>query len=582
MFRWKRDPKKDSRPIARRFGVFESLESRRLLTNMPFGAQPGDTGEFMLGTIVVTPVFFESNGVVDSSTENWNSAHIQQTLAKIDEALDWWVTSLQGLNTVHQLSFVVDTTFATQPVQTAYEPINRRSNDYELYANEFLQSQGLGSGNVLSDVRAFNHAQRQKFDTNWSFTMFVVNSQNQGDGLFAPGGSFNRAFAFAGGLFMVVPSTRPASTFAHETGHMFWARDEYVGGGSYYNYRGYYNSQNVNASDNPTPGFVQQPSIMAAGTLLSNAYQNFTSAPSTFAQIGWQDSDGDGIFDVLDVSSELTGNGNWDFAQGVYRFVGRAEVKTLPNQNSSGSGNDITLNKIRQIEYRIDSGSWQVIAQPNAYQVDLELEIPLTPGAQQVELRARDSTTTVTSNVFAAVRSPWQNPARLQDVNDDGRISAMDALLVINALNSSHPSDLSEAEPPSPPNPPYIDVNGDMRLTALDALWVINYLNSQSNFQAGGGGGPFGGEGEAFAAPPNEAFFFVRPSEPTIESPGIFASQPGSGTGLETSDLEIASVASSPRLIPQVSADLALEGALEESLADPQWLDLLAISHLNC
>ncbi|HAC90363.1 MAG TPA: hypothetical protein DCF63_06970, partial [Planctomycetaceae bacterium] len=425
-------------------------------------------------------------------------------------------------------------------------------------------------------------AQRQKFDTNWSFTMFVGNRQTQGDGQFAPGGSFNRAFAFAGGLFMVVPSTRPASTFAHETGHMFWARDEYAGGGSYYNYRDYYNTQNVNAADNPIPGFVQQPSIMAAGTLLFNAYQNFTSAPSTFAQIGWQDSDGDGIFDVLDVPSQLTGSGSWDFAQGVYRFVGRAEVKTLPNQNSSGSGNDITLNKIRQIEYRIDSGPWQVIAQPNAYQVDLELEIPITSAVQQVELRARDSATTVTSNVFAAVRSPWQNPEWFQDVNDDGRISAMDALLVINALNSSHPSDLSEAEPPSPPSPPYIDVNGDMRLTALDALWVINYLNSQSPFQGGGGGGPSGGEGEAFAAPPIEEFVFVRPAEPLIESSGIVGSQPGSGTGLQTSDLEIASVAFNPRLIPQVSADLALEGALEEPLADSQWLDLLAGFHLHC
>ena len=32
---------------------------------------------------------------------------------------------------------------------------------------------------------------------------------------------------------MIVPAGRPASTFAHEIGHMFWARDEYPGGGSY-------------------------------------------------------------------------------------------------------------------------------------------------------------------------------------------------------------------------------------------------------------------------------------------------------------------------------------------------------------
>ncbi len=49
---------------------------------------------------------------------------------------------------------------------------------------------------------------------------------------------------------------------------MFWARDEYAGGGSSADRRGYYNTQNLNAADNPAQGFVQQPSIMATGSLL--------------------------------------------------------------------------------------------------------------------------------------------------------------------------------------------------------------------------------------------------------------------------------------------------------------------------
>lgn len=181
-------------------------------------------------------------------------------------------------------------------------------------------------------------------------TIFVVDSRNDSDGQFAVGGSFSKAFSFAGGLFMVVPSTRPASTYSHETGHLFWARDEYAGGGSYSDFRGYYNTQNTNAANNPTPGFVQQPSIMAASTLLETAYSTHTSPASTLAMVGWQDSDGDGVFDVLDVPHQLTGTGYWDAASGDYKFVGNATVRTLPNRNPSGQGNDITINRIREIE----------------------------------------------------------------------------------------------------------------------------------------------------------------------------------------------------------------------------------------
>lgn len=402
---WKQAKLRRGYSASARRVFFESLEPRRLLASLPFGANANDTAEFMLGSVVVTPVFLESSGATDPNIENWNSGDIQQTLDKIDQAMDWWVESLARLNTVHDLSFTIDTTFATSPAASAYEPINRRSNDYVLYVNEFLQNQGYTSGNIESEMRKFNNDQREKFGTDWAFTIIVANSefqnsQDQSGGQFALGGSFRRAFGFAGGLFMVVPSSRPASTFAHETGHMFWARDEYSGGGTYFSERGYYNSRNENASDNPTPGFVQQPSIMASGTLHDTAYANFTSAPSTFAQIGWQDSDSDGIFDVLDEPIKLEGSGYWDVAGGVYRFSGAAQVQTLPNLNSSGLKNDITLNRIRQIEYRIDGGNWQVFSQPNQYEVDLDLAIPVPANSTTIEIRARDNDTTVTSNIF--------------------------------------------------------------------------------------------------------------------------------------------------------------------------------------
>lgn len=398
----------------------EVLESRRVRAALPYGAAPNDTGEFMLGRIAVTPVLLESNGQVDPSTENWNKAHIDEVLSNLGQGLEWWQDLLATKTSAHSLQWVVDRTYADQPVQTAYEPINRVSNDYALWTQEFLMRIGFNKSSSLEEnMRAFNDSQRQKQNADWSFTIFIVNSQQEADGTFAQGGSFSRAFAFAGGLFFVTPSTRPASTFAHETGHMFWARDEYAGGGSYYLQRGYYSTQNTNGVDNnPDPKFQQAASIMSAGALLDTAYTDVISPASTLAMIGWQDSDGDGIFDVLDVPLRLDGVGRIDVTTGNYHFVGQAKVQTLPNRNPSGLGNDITLNKVSRIEARIGEGQWQTVLQPDAYEAALDLSIPVAgQSGGTLQLRAVDDATGITSNLFEGAIGALPDATPLTGIN---------------------------------------------------------------------------------------------------------------------------------------------------------------------
>jgi hypothetical protein len=58
-------------------------------------------------------------------------------------------------------------------------------------------------------------------------------------------------------------------------------------------------------------------------------------------------------------------------------------------------------------------------------------------------------------------------------VNGDGNVSPLDALLVINALNTSGARPLVGVNLGST----YWDVSGDMYLSPLDALLVINGLN---------------------------------------------------------------------------------------------------------
>src|SRR6186713_1397288 len=83
--------------------------------------------------------------------------------------------------------------------------------------------------------------------------------------------------------------------------------------------------------------------------------------------------------------------------------------------------------------------------------------------------------------------SVWQNQCNSLDVNNDGVVVPIDALIPINRLNDIGPGDLpipSESDDP----PPYYDTTGDGKLVPLDVLKVINALNkipSSEDFSVG-------------------------------------------------------------------------------------------------
>ncbi|MDG2220769.1 MAG: dockerin type I domain-containing protein [Rubripirellula sp.] len=399
----RRKPKR----IRRRFRPIrvERLENRQLLAADSIGVTPIDNAEFMLGNVVVTPVLFESDGRIDASTQDWDIAggEIDQVIGRITEGANWWSTTLDGLETNHELNFTVDETFAQSPFEIPYEPIEGSSEVFSLWVGDFLQSNGYGVGQAMSvsenlegAVREFNHDQRIKHDADWSFTIFVVDSSDDFTGLFKAG-RFRGAFAFAGGLFIVAPSTRPASTMAHEMGHMFWARDEYSNNIPWDATRGYYDAQNYNAISNDTPGFVQDISIMRGGSALAEAYSTHYSAEASLAQIGWRDSDGDGIFDLADVPLDLQGSGYFDASTSTYRFVGSASAVPLMNQNSSGPQSDMTLNRVRRLEYRLDEGPWLLAAEPNGQVVMIDETVSIAQSFDEIHWRVVDDQVGVTS-----------------------------------------------------------------------------------------------------------------------------------------------------------------------------------------
>ncbi|MEM6978821.1 MAG: dockerin type I domain-containing protein, partial [Planctomycetota bacterium] len=101
----------------------------------------------------------------------------------------------------------------------------------------------------------------------------------------------------------------------------------------------------------------------------------------------------------------------------------------------------------------------------------------MTDGYATHVLTGGTSSTQTTLKLFGA--ATWTNPIDAPDVDFSGEVTALDALLVINRINSgdvvlddSIDEIMASGEPLH-----LLDVNQDGRITALDALRVINEMN---------------------------------------------------------------------------------------------------------
>ena len=72
--------------------------------------------------------------------------------------------------------------------------------------------------------------------------------------------------------------------------------------------------------------------------------------------------------------------------------------------------------------------------------------------------------------------APLHNEKLAPDVNHDGAVSALDALIVINTLNTQYNSAAVSGE-----SIMSVDVNNDGTVTALDALVVVNAIGFQTS-----------------------------------------------------------------------------------------------------
>lgn len=305
--------------------------------NSPITPGYYETSEYLMGSVAVGVVFLESNGTVDLSTEDWTSNEESQVVNEIQVALNWWSSQNPSAGVSFNLTVNYD-------VPTSYEPINRPQTDEGLWISEAMTYLGYPGDDYFTQVRDYVNDLRNNTGTNWAFAIFVVDSSNDSDGKFADGQYF--AYAYLGGPFLVMTYDNDGwgidnmdRVAAHEIGHIFYATDEYNGETEYSGY--------LNASD-----------VEGSGALMDNSA--WFLSEGTWEQVGWRDSDGDGIQDILDTfphtelvlyPSNLTSNSTLNYA-------GYATEVPYPNSNPYGTGRDVTINIITKVEYSIDSGEW--------------------------------------------------------------------------------------------------------------------------------------------------------------------------------------------------------------------------------
>ncbi|MEC9097263.1 MAG: Ig-like domain-containing protein, partial [Planctomycetota bacterium] len=160
---------------------------------------------------------------------------------------------------------------------------------------------------------------------------------------------------------------------------------------------------------------------------------------------------------------------------------------------------DVLANDL-DLDGTLDPGTVTVVVEPQhgSVAVDAEGNIVYQPETIPTVYTGPDSLQYTVSDDDGAVSNvatvsinvipdpyPWHNRSNGLDVNNDGFVSPLDALLVISELNESGSYTLPEpSEGLSPP--PFFDVNENGTIEPGDAIQIINYLNANANGEGEG------------------------------------------------------------------------------------------------
>jgi hypothetical protein len=187
----------------------------------------------MTGTVATTLIFVESDGSgSDPDTYTWTDQHVQDYIAGVNTGMAWWSSQAPIFNGTCWVAFFVRYFPPTDPrCQQWREMILHPSWDVDDMVVDIMSNFGYTSGTHTSRTTSFNTAQRATYGTDWAYTGYIAYNPPPAPGALTNGTS---AFAYLGGpyTFLLYRSYgwAPEQVFAHESGHIFRACDEYAGG----------------------------------------------------------------------------------------------------------------------------------------------------------------------------------------------------------------------------------------------------------------------------------------------------------------------------------------------------------------
>lgn len=362
----------------------EEAPARRLPENLIAGErEPGGPTidpedmqpvPFASGTVVVSVVLPESNGVIDASTEDWNEDLVRATYLKIQAALDKTAASDPNAD----LKFVLH--YESAPAAGGLPGTVDTDYEFGQRAQWGSSTEGLATADILSSIMgrtitegdlwlaSIEHTAdlKRRYGADAAFMVIVAANGNYTAGL--------RAHAWIGGPITVLDTSYGHETFMHEFGHIFGAYDEYCPDAcspptSIMGYLGVYNANAFYQEGGPG---IDQGRGEGAPSLMQYNQPGAVNG-YTRASWGWLDTDGDGIVEVRDTfpKSELVASISGNRVRVTGTITDRGESRTFGNVRYSA-------NRITGLELAFAAnGPWFPIALPGDTRgrqaVDVEL-----------------------------------------------------------------------------------------------------------------------------------------------------------------------------------------------------------------
>jgi hypothetical protein len=376
---------------------------------------PSDTqtSSFLYGSVAVKVLFVEST----SGTENWTETEVNKVKGEVVQALDWWTVAATvpggpgdparpSAQLTWDVSYVspFDGDAADRAkINVNVEPITQ--SVYTAAANWIPQvAAAFVGGSGPSAVRALADNVRDTAGTDWGFVLYVVDSSGVPEGYFiddhkAAGAALNGPWAVVTYGAGDLGTENLEVLIAKMVGHVFGAGDE-----TYDELGGCYNAEiygylRVTHANCERAAAQLQPSLMRDGQDMYDAYQEFQLSESARQEVGWRDSDGDGVYDVVDtLRDSFTGltappcptlhlanvaiNSVPALPDGIINPVGAQwGVRVWDPEANSGQGDyqnitlytPVTINRPSFVWGRVNGGEW-VQGAPSDGVWDEELE----------------------------------------------------------------------------------------------------------------------------------------------------------------------------------------------------------------